>query len=94
MAVCACRSRSAEITVLPCPDRELIRAGPKPFFGVSDTTNLRAALSPGTIGRSSSRGRTCSAHHGHVLRPPGPSTRPRNRRSRWVVDAACTTYAP
>ncbi|MER6323422.1 S66 family peptidase [Streptomyces coelicoflavus] len=33
-----------QITVLPFLDRELIRANPKPFFGVSDNTNLLAYL--------------------------------------------------
>ncbi|MER6674393.1 S66 family peptidase [Streptomyces sp. NPDC000983] len=33
-----------QITVLPLLDRELIRAHPKPFFGVSDNTNLLAFL--------------------------------------------------
>ncbi|MCL6733707.1 S66 family peptidase [Streptomyces neyagawaensis] len=33
-----------QITVLPLLDRELIRANPKPFFGVSDNTNLLAFL--------------------------------------------------
>ncbi|MER6345677.1 S66 family peptidase [Streptomyces sp. NPDC001595] len=33
-----------QITVLPLLDRELIRANPKPFFGVSDNTNLLACL--------------------------------------------------
>lgn len=32
------------ITVLPLLDRELIRAHPKPFFGMSDNTNLLAFL--------------------------------------------------
>ncbi|MFF5493130.1 S66 peptidase family protein [Streptomyces aquilus] len=34
-----------QITVLPYLDRELIRANPKPFFGMSDNTNLLAFLS-------------------------------------------------
>ncbi|MFC8345567.1 S66 peptidase family protein [Streptomyces sp. NPDC057280] len=34
-----------QITVLPFLDRELIRANPKPFFGMSDNTNLLAFLS-------------------------------------------------
>jgi muramoyltetrapeptide carboxypeptidase LdcA involved in peptidoglycan recycling len=33
-----------QITVLPLLDRELLRANPKPFFGVSDNTNLLAYL--------------------------------------------------
>ncbi|MGV9453397.1 S66 family peptidase [Streptomyces sp. NPDC003635] len=33
-----------QITVLPFLDRELIRANPKPFFGMSDNTNLLAFL--------------------------------------------------
>lgn len=33
-----------QITVLPFLDRELIRANPKPFFGMSDNTNLLAYL--------------------------------------------------
>ncbi|OIJ69028.1 S66 family peptidase [Streptomyces mangrovisoli] len=33
-----------QITVLPLLDRELIRANPKPFFGMSDNTNLLAFL--------------------------------------------------
>ncbi|CAL9615849.1 S66 family peptidase [Streptomyces sp. enrichment culture] len=33
-----------QITVLPLLDRELIRANPKPFFGLSDNTNLLAYL--------------------------------------------------
>ncbi|MFF9239420.1 S66 peptidase family protein [Streptomyces sp. NPDC014801] len=32
------------ITVLPLLDRELVRAHPKPFFGMSDNTNLLAFL--------------------------------------------------
>jgi muramoyltetrapeptide carboxypeptidase LdcA involved in peptidoglycan recycling len=33
-----------QITVLPLLDRELLRAHPKPFFGMSDNTNLLAYL--------------------------------------------------
>ncbi|MDX2599369.1 LD-carboxypeptidase [Streptomyces caniscabiei] len=33
-----------QITVLPHLDRELLRANPKPFFGLSDNTNLLAYL--------------------------------------------------
>ncbi|MFM9553392.1 S66 peptidase family protein [Streptomyces caniscabiei] len=33
-----------QITVLPFLDRELLRANPKPFFGLSDNTNLLAYL--------------------------------------------------
>ncbi|PWI19092.1 LD-carboxypeptidase [Streptomyces sp. Act143] len=40
-----------QITVLPYLDRELIRANPKPFFGMSDNTNLLAYLrSTGIVG--------------------------------------------
>ncbi|NGN68717.1 LD-carboxypeptidase [Streptomyces sp. A7024] len=40
-----------QITVLPYLDRELIRAHPKPFFGMSDNTNLLAYLwSTGIVG--------------------------------------------
>jgi muramoyltetrapeptide carboxypeptidase LdcA involved in peptidoglycan recycling len=40
-----------QITVLPFLDRELIRANPKPFFGMSDNTNLLAYLhSSGIVG--------------------------------------------
>ncbi|WP_328746443.1 LD-carboxypeptidase [Streptomyces sp. NBC_00285] len=40
-----------QITVLPFLDRELIRANPKPFFGMSDNTNLLAYLySTGIVG--------------------------------------------
>lgn len=33
-----------QITVVPLLDRELVRANPKPFFGMSDNTNLLAFL--------------------------------------------------
>ncbi|MBZ3902987.1 S66 family peptidase [Streptomyces griseiscabiei] len=40
-----------QITVLPYLDRELLRAHPKPFFGMSDNTNLLAYLySTGIVG--------------------------------------------
>ncbi|MFI2433814.1 S66 peptidase family protein [Streptomyces sp. NPDC018693] len=40
-----------QITVLPLLDRELIRANPKPFFGLSDNTNLLAYLhNTGVVG--------------------------------------------
>ncbi|MFJ9719630.1 S66 peptidase family protein [Streptomyces sp. NPDC101213] len=43
-AVIASIGGDDQITVLPLLDRELIRAGPKPFFGTSDNTNLLAFL--------------------------------------------------
>ncbi|WP_395572590.1 S66 peptidase family protein [Streptomyces sp. BK79] len=43
-AVIASIGGDDQITVLPLLDRELIRAGPKPFFGMSDNTNLLAYL--------------------------------------------------
>ncbi|GGW85211.1 S66 family peptidase [Streptomyces lomondensis] len=43
-AVIASIGGDDQITVLPCLDRELIRANPKPFFGMSDNTNLLAFL--------------------------------------------------
>jgi len=39
-AVIASIGGEDQITVLPLLDRELIRANPKPFFGMSDNTNL------------------------------------------------------
>jgi muramoyltetrapeptide carboxypeptidase LdcA involved in peptidoglycan recycling len=39
-AVIAAIGGDDQITVLPYLDRELIRANPKPFFGMSDNTNL------------------------------------------------------
>ncbi|MFJ8532414.1 S66 peptidase family protein [Streptomyces sp. NPDC093591] len=39
-AVIASIGGDDQITVLPYLDRELIRANPKPFFGMSDNTNL------------------------------------------------------
>ena len=39
-AVIASIGGEDQITVLPLLDRELIRADPKPFFGMSDNTNL------------------------------------------------------
>jgi len=39
-AVIASIGGDEQITVLPLLDRELIRANPKPFFGMSDNTNL------------------------------------------------------
>ncbi|MDF3145372.1 MULTISPECIES: S66 peptidase family protein [unclassified Streptomyces] len=39
-AVIASIGGDDQITVLPLLDRELIRANPKPFFGMSDNTNL------------------------------------------------------
>ncbi|MEU0672477.1 S66 peptidase family protein [Streptomyces sp. NPDC006172] len=39
-AVIASIGGDDQITVLPFLDRELIRANPKPFFGMSDNTNL------------------------------------------------------
>lgn len=39
-AVIATIGGDDQITVLPLLDRELIRANPKPFFGMSDNTNL------------------------------------------------------
>jgi muramoyltetrapeptide carboxypeptidase LdcA involved in peptidoglycan recycling len=39
-AVIAAIGGDDQITVLPLLDRELIRANPKPFFGMSDNTNL------------------------------------------------------
>ncbi|MCI3243991.1 S66 family peptidase [Streptomyces spinosisporus] len=39
-AVVASIGGDDQITVLPLLDRELIRANPKPFFGMSDNTNL------------------------------------------------------
>ncbi|UXY26888.1 S66 family peptidase [Streptomyces sp. HUAS TT20] len=43
-AVAATIGGEDQITVLPLLDRELIRANPKPFFGMSDNTNLLAYL--------------------------------------------------
>ncbi|PAZ12978.1 LD-carboxypeptidase [Streptomyces sp. SA15] len=43
-AVMASIGGDDQITVLPLLDRELIRANPKPFFGMSDNTNLLAYL--------------------------------------------------
>ncbi|MGW7257795.1 S66 family peptidase [Streptomyces sp. NPDC054834] len=43
-AVIASIGGDDQITVLPLLDRELLRAGPKPFFGWSDNTNLLAFL--------------------------------------------------
>ncbi|MEU6066444.1 S66 peptidase family protein [Streptomyces sp. NPDC047082] len=43
-AVIASIGGEDQITVLPLLDRELIRAHPKPFFGMSDNTNLLAYL--------------------------------------------------
>lgn len=43
-AVIASIGGDDQITVLPLLDRELIRAHPKPFFGLSDNTNLLAFL--------------------------------------------------
>ncbi|MFJ8164278.1 S66 peptidase family protein [Streptomyces sp. NPDC096136] len=43
-AVMATIGGDDQITVLPHLDRELIRAHPKPFFGMSDNTNLLALL--------------------------------------------------
>ncbi|GGJ26331.1 LD-carboxypeptidase [Streptomyces brasiliensis] len=43
-AVIASIGGDDQITVLPLLDRELIRANPKPFIGLSDNTNLLAFL--------------------------------------------------
>ncbi|MBX7552085.1 S66 peptidase family protein [Streptomyces sp. NPDC004232] len=43
-AVMATIGGDDQITVLPFLDRELIRANPKPFFGMSDNTNLLVFL--------------------------------------------------
>lgn len=43
-AVIASIGGDDQITVLPLLDRELIRANPKPFFGMSDNTNLLVYL--------------------------------------------------
>ncbi|MGW3990297.1 S66 family peptidase [Streptomyces sp. NPDC004830] len=43
-AVIASIGGDDQITVLPYLDREVIRANPKPFFGMSDNTNLLAFL--------------------------------------------------
>ncbi|WLW55904.1 S66 peptidase family protein [Streptomyces sp. YU58] len=43
-AVMASVGGDDQITVLPFLDREVIRANPKPFFGMSDNTNLLAFL--------------------------------------------------
>jgi muramoyltetrapeptide carboxypeptidase LdcA involved in peptidoglycan recycling len=43
-AVIASIGGDDQITVLPYLDRDLIRANPKPFFGMSDNTNLLAFL--------------------------------------------------
>ncbi|MGC5035753.1 S66 family peptidase [Streptomyces sp. DT190] len=43
-AVIASIGGDDQITVLPHLDREVIRANPKPFFGMSDNTNLLAFL--------------------------------------------------
>ncbi|MER5211610.1 S66 peptidase family protein [Streptomyces sp. NPDC002838] len=50
-AVIASIGGDDQITVLPLLDRELIRTNPKPFFGMSDNTNLLAYLhSAGIVG--------------------------------------------
>ncbi|MFM9453484.1 S66 family peptidase [Streptomyces europaeiscabiei] len=55
-----------QITVLPFLDRELLRANPKPFFGMSDNTNLLAFLyNTGIVGYHggtvmTSLGRSCA----------------------------------
>ncbi|MFF3374257.1 S66 peptidase family protein [Streptomyces sp. NPDC002680] len=50
-AVIASIGGDDQITVLPFLDRELLRANPKPFFGMSDNTNLLAYLySTGIVG--------------------------------------------
>ncbi|TXS46807.1 LD-carboxypeptidase [Streptomyces sp. uw30] len=50
-AVIASIGGDDQITVLPLLDRELIRANPKPFFGMSDNTNLLMFLrNTGIIG--------------------------------------------
>ncbi|MEV5428735.1 S66 peptidase family protein [Streptomyces sp. NPDC052701] len=50
-AVIASIGGDDQITVLPLLDRELIRAHPKPFFGMSDNTNLLAHLwTSGVVG--------------------------------------------
>ncbi|MDX3310172.1 S66 family peptidase [Streptomyces sp. NPDC054884] len=50
-AVIASIGGDDQITVLPFLDRELIRAHPKPFFGMSDNTNLLAFLyTSGVVG--------------------------------------------
>ncbi|MET7684875.1 S66 peptidase family protein [Streptomyces sp. NPDC005423] len=50
-AVIASIGGDDQITVLPLLDRELIRANPKPFFGMSDNTNLLAYLyNTGVVG--------------------------------------------
>jgi muramoyltetrapeptide carboxypeptidase LdcA involved in peptidoglycan recycling len=50
-AVIASIGGDDQLTVLPFLDRELIRANPKPFFGMSDNTNLLAFLySTGIVG--------------------------------------------
>ncbi|MFE0511593.1 S66 peptidase family protein [Streptomyces sp. NPDC058964] len=50
-AVIASIGGDDQITVLPLLDRELIRANPKPFFGMSDNTNLLAFLyNTGVVG--------------------------------------------
>ncbi|MGW2383948.1 S66 family peptidase [Streptomyces sp. NPDC001658] len=43
-AVMASVGGDDQITVLPFLDREVLRANPKPFFGMSDNTNLLAFL--------------------------------------------------
>ncbi|MGW2636074.1 S66 family peptidase [Streptomyces sp. NPDC001348] len=50
-AVIASIGGDDQIAVLPFLDRELLRANPKPFFGMSDNTNLLAFLySTGIVG--------------------------------------------
>ncbi|MCF1594868.1 S66 family peptidase [Streptomyces muensis] len=50
-AVMASIGGDDQITVLPLLDRELIRANPKPFFGMSDNTNLLMFLrNTGVVG--------------------------------------------
>jgi hypothetical protein len=39
-----------QITVLPLLDRELLRANPKPFFGLSDNTNPRVRCTGAAVG--------------------------------------------
>lgn len=81
-AVVASIGGDDQITVLPYLDRELIRANPKPFFGMSDNTNLLAFL------------RTCGIvafHGGSVMCELG---RPGAICVSWAAPGPCTRRPP
>ncbi len=65
-AVMATIGGSDQLTVLPHLDAELLRANPKPFFGMSDNTNLLAFLA--SIGVGGYHGGSVMVHLG---RPGG-----------------------